>query len=625
MKSQEDVEKILSDFGKAWPESGSIVEGVMQKIESLPVRQYSSNRRRIIMKSMIGIAASLAVIALIWWGVLGDRNSLYAQVIEAVHKARTFHTIQFAQPKDGAKPIKATEQWFERGVGFRMEGFGQIRLGNDEYIWSFNKDRNIVTRSQSNGIDKATMPIFAQIDQLAQELQNEYERYPKGDQEIDHEPCKAYLLTKTDRIVDSSMKSGERRGLIYLDQQSRLVRGVVQRRENDRYNTESYISFKYDEPIDPALFKPDFGKDVKIIDADEVFDEFVNLKTAIYVEERSGIIYAIHRVERFENGCVLVVSSVRGTEETLKKYPLTKRPVRPGQFLTDGPATNPLTSQSGGDTYHMKLADATHQGIDVSWWAMIPSYTRPDYFEVAPGRMKIHVFVMPHGEFANLFRDKNGIGHDLSWDIEVNVPGPTAISTTEEIAKGVYADQVALEAVPFKFLCYDESDTEKSVEVGDIAPDEYARLVARDIRSLWEHDVNFQLEDQFEPKRQKEIRQHMGDRVAIGLMYNPAVDDTTLERVAKRDSVTDLYLQGTHITDGGLKHLSNLTKLERLNLSETGISDAGLRHLTGLTNLKQLNLMDSKVTAEGVAMLKKEMPGVEIKWKAKEYGVRSTE
>ena len=170
MKSKEEIEKLLEGFGKAWPEDGSIVEGVMRKIESAPVRRNLPKRRRIIMKSLIGIAASVAVFAALLWGVLGDRNSLYAQVIEAVHKARTFHTIQYAQPKDGAKPIKTTEQWFERGVGFRTEGLGQIHLGNDEYLWTFTKDRNIAVRSKSDGIDKAMAPIFSNTDQFAQEV-----------------------------------------------------------------------------------------------------------------------------------------------------------------------------------------------------------------------------------------------------------------------------------------------------------------------------------------------------------------------------------------------------------------------------------------------------------------------
>ncbi len=66
---------------------------------------------------------------------------------------------------------------------------------------------------------------------------------------------------------------------------------------------------------------------------------------------------------------------------------------------------------------------------------------------------------------------------------------------------------------------------------------------------------------------------------------------------------------------GRILHVRSV--LDRLDLAETGITNAGLRHLTGLTSLKHLNLTDTNVTAEGVEILKKALPSVEIEWKAK--------
>jgi hypothetical protein len=40
-----------------------------------------------------------------------------------------------------------------------------------------------------------------------------------------------------------------------------------------------------------------------------------------------------------------------------------------------------------------------------------------------------------------------------------------------------------------------------------------------------------------------------------------------------------LYFKNNHIDDEGLKHLQNLTALERLFLSETNVSDNGVREL----------------------------------------------
>lgn len=588
------------------------------EVISTPVRPAVSKGRRIIVKSLLATAASVAACVALWLAFDGNHNSLYAQVIDAVHNARTLQMIQFAIPKAEGKPLKVTESWFERGVGFRTEGPGYIRLGNDKYTWSFSTDRKVAVRSQSNGIARATAPVFAKIEQFAQQLRNEFERCPASDQTIDGQPCKAYLLTKLDRVAGTrELTSGQMRLMVFIDPQAKLVRAEYQWREDGRYITKGFASVKYDEPMDPSLFQPDFGKNVKIVNADDAFSEFVSLKSAVHVEERSGLIYAIHRVERFDNGGVLVVSSVRGTEETLKKYPLTQREVRPGEFLIDGPATLPMSD--GSDLLH--LASAQHQGIDVCWWAAVPGTMEPPtYFEVKPGTVKLRAIVRPEGEFATLFRDKNGVGHSLYWDVEVKVPRPDRVHTVEEIASQVYADQVALEAIPFKWLDIGRWGAGTAVfsEIGKTSAVEYAKAIIEKVRSRLESDIDGQIDRQFEPKRQKEIRKSMGDRVAIALSFSPLVDDATLQRVAGRPSVTELYLRGTRITDEGLNNLSGLTKLDKLDLAETRITDEGLRYLTRLSSLKRLDLTDTKVTADGIDILKQAIAGVEIKWKAKE-------
>ena len=46
MKSQEDVERLLGDLGKRWPEDYSIVDRVMQRIDSrLPVQNYIDKKK----------------------------------------------------------------------------------------------------------------------------------------------------------------------------------------------------------------------------------------------------------------------------------------------------------------------------------------------------------------------------------------------------------------------------------------------------------------------------------------------------------------------------------------------------------------------------------------------------
>ena len=83
---------------------------------------------------------------------------------------------------------------------------------------------------------------------------------------------KAYRLSKLDRYgerLKAEFTSGKTQWLKYIDEQSRVVRSENQTKENGEWKTTGFESIAYDEPLDPVLFQPDFGKDVKIIDTDK--------------------------------------------------------------------------------------------------------------------------------------------------------------------------------------------------------------------------------------------------------------------------------------------------------------------------------------------------------------------
>ena len=172
---------------------------------------------------------------------------------------------------------------------------------------------------------KSESPIFKVMDQLAQQLQGDYERYPAVDKEIDGVPCKAYKLSNFVGLgekLKADAKSGKHQLLIYLDQHPRVVEQITQINENGRWKTQFDLYTKYDELLDPFSFEPVFDKDVKIINANKSFGEFTDLNSAIDTEEHDGIIIGIHRLERFENGGVMFASSVRRERERrLKNIP----------------------------------------------------------------------------------------------------------------------------------------------------------------------------------------------------------------------------------------------------------------------------------------------------------------
>ncbi len=172
------------------------------------------------MKALIGIAASLALFAVSWWAIEGNRNSLYAQVIDGVHRAQTLHIIRYAEGKDATPREKISEAWFNRGVGYRSESGtgknGLVYVENEQYVWKFVKGRNMVTRHCSRGsIAKESEQMFAKIDQHARDLQNNGRRYPEGDQTLDGQPCQAYLVTNADRHNDHLPPAAENRRLTF--------------------------------------------------------------------------------------------------------------------------------------------------------------------------------------------------------------------------------------------------------------------------------------------------------------------------------------------------------------------------------------------------------------------------
>lgn len=71
--------------------------------------------------------------------------------------------------------------------------------------------------------------------------------------------------------------------------------------------------------------------------------------------------------------------------------------------------------------------------------------------------------------------------------------------------------------------------------------------------------------------------------------------------------------KSSHVSDKGLSHLRNLTKLEYLYVDGSNITDAGLEHLKGLTNLRELVFNETRVTDAGVKGLQKALAGATIK------------
>lgn len=95
----------------------------------------------------------------------------------------------------------------------------------------------------------------------------------------------------------------------------------------------------------------------------------------------------------------------------------------------------------------------------------------------------------------------------------------------------------------------------------------------------------------------------------------PPLTNRDLERVGGYDTLAELYIKGSEITDEGLKHLSDLTNLRVLELDTPQVTDAGLEHLLGLERLLVLKLVDTQVTEQGIERFEEAVPACHVRVK----------
>jgi len=95
--------------------------------------------------------------------------------------------------------------------------------------------------------------------------------------------------------------------------------------------------------------------------------------------------------------------------------------------------------------------------------------------------------------------------------------------------------------------------------------------------------------------------------VELTLSYTQ-ISDTGLKELAKLKRMTHLYLNNTEITDTGLKELARLKQLKSIALQGSKITDAGVRELLKLPNLIELDLRATKVTKRGVGWVQRALP-----------------
>lgn len=348
---------------------------------------------------------------------------------------------------------------------------------------------------------------------------------------------------------------------------------------------------------------------------DGAFEELTAVEDAVHTEQRQGLVFTIHQAKRFANGGVMILSSVRGEEETLKQYRLAQRMTQKDNSVSDAVAKNWDPSPQGSGYFRLKLADANHRGVDAQWWIMVPRGRLPTWFEGKDGKVQLDIGVSPQGEYGKAnHADERGRVRSITWKLPLDIPKPERLPSLDEIVASVHSDLRKLAGVNCQAkLCMgvryiDGTPRTQFGSPSEFTPEEFA-VATRGHWERWERgDVDYQIES-----GGTGYGRGIGGiamRPGVSVDYLSTVDDTTLARATERSDLIVISARGTKITDAGLAHLSELTKLKKLNVANTSITDDGLRHLEAIKSLDKVDVTETNVTQSGIERLRKSLPNV---------------
>ncbi|MEW4564306.1 hypothetical protein AB1K70_17340 [Bremerella sp. JC770] len=105
------------------------------------------------------------------------------------------------------------------------------------------------------------------------------------------------------------------------------------------------------------------------------------------------------------------------------------------------------------------------------------------------------------------------------------------------------------------------------------------------------------------PSHRYDIFTELTHLESVNASRTPMIDDRLLAALRKTTSLKWLILDGSQITDKGMKHLAGLTNLQSLSVANTSITDEGLKSIGQLKSLESLNLAGTEISDQGLAHL----------------------
>jgi len=503
------------DFGK-WKDNH---RAEIDLCQSQTAEQAASHSVRIFavwrvwMKSPITQCAAAAVLIVASFVMLhSSETRLYAQVSKTMGNARTIHYI--GQEMHNGKWQNTAEIWCKKGVGERRIEWDKnketVTVNNGQYTWKYTTGNSFAIRDKSSGVE---MGLSAELHELEKYLKM-CQRESSGDMIIDGFQCDLHVATShTDlHLATKGDDAEEFRMMFWIDSQKKLRRCEKRTPQNDEWVLDAIGEIEYDVELDPTLLRADFGREVKIIEAEEKLDEYFSLDETVFTRETIGLIFAIHKVKRYQSDMLYIVCSLRPTEETRREFRYQGRSTY-GGFNLDI-SWKQIEPSSGHVRWyqHVNLGRIGHTGLDARWYLLAPKGLGAERIDQCELKVRIEA-----GRDHKRHRTASGLSREETFKPLATLSLPEEHTSLAQVLDDVYGATQSLESI---------------VEYGELAIKE---------RPYTDEELD-ELIEKF-PNDKQARRQRSGDKSV--LRYHPgwtkpsdmSKDDWAKERIGYLDEV----------------------------------------------------------------------------------------
>jgi len=392
--TSDNVEDRLDRLRADWP-ARSIVNRVMARIGTgpklNPARRSWIPRtpRRLGLAAALGASGLFAALGLTWLLIASHPTTLLGALQDNLDKAASAHlAITFW---DDHNQEYKSNVWYRRNEGLRAESPEGTLVEDGQFQWSWRDpgpggELIVLRQPRPRFLGKMLSQMLALPD-IPSFMSRD--RAPELDGEVNGRACMAYILTQTGR--DPDLPPGAKpvnphpfRGLVLADASGRVHKITFQERLDDgQWRSLREIRIEYDVAVPAERIAARLPAGARVIDRDNVYNERFPLERAIRRIEKGGLILAVHDICPLKDReGFYVVSSVRGTPEFLKKFPPHRRWINAEVSELDVAMQPGSSGNLGGKYDRLVLALASREGVQFSWWLIIPR----TYFMMKDGK-----------------------------------------------------------------------------------------------------------------------------------------------------------------------------------------------------------------------------------------------